>query len=240
MQVAYTLGKSIDDISDSLGVLVNDSAGQQNPSDNRDNRGPSQFDVRQRLVIAHVWEPTWARNISNGLVRRLLDGFGFAGISSFQGGFPATFETGARRGIAPLSLTGGANVHRPNAAGPVNFEPIPSGRNDARSALNADPIQRISQYAAAIGLSQPFIGNFGNIGRNVSRLNGLVNFDWNVYKNISVTERVRVQLRAEFYNTFNNTSFSGAQLTISSPQFGQYSRTEYNQRNMQVGARVIF
>jgi hypothetical protein len=131
-----------------------------------------------------------------------------------------------------------------NASGPVKFEPIPAGRNDARSALNTDPIQRISQYAAAIGLSQPLIGNYGTLGRNAVRINGLVNFDWNVYKTTRITERVSIQVRAEFYNTFNNTTFGFASgnpnWNITSPQFGQYARTEYNQRNMQVGARVIF
>jgi hypothetical protein len=239
-QVAYTVSKSIDDVSDALGVLVNDTAGQQNPSNNRDNRAVSQFDVPQRLVIAHVWEPTWGRNVSNGVLRRLFDGWGFAGISSFQGGFPATFESGSRRGITPLSLSGGANVNRPNVAGPFTFQPIPSGREGAPSTLNTDPISRISTYAQSLGLSQPLLGNYGTIGRNTVRLNGYTNFDWNVYKNTKVTERISVQVRAEFYNTFNNTTFAGVQLIISSPQFGQYSRTEYNQRWMQVGARVIF
>src|SRR5262249_6445547 len=240
LQVAYTASKSIDDVSDALGVLVNDSSGQQNPRNNRDNRAVSQFDIPQRLVISHVLEPGWGKNASSRLLRRVFDGWGFSGISSFQSGFPATFDAGARRGIAPLSLTGGANVVRVNAPGAVNFQPQPSGREGAPGALNADPIQRISAYAESLGLSQPLLGNFGALGRNVVRLNGTTLFNWNVYKNTSITERVRIQVRAEFYNAFNNTSFSGVQLNISSPQFGQYSRTEYNQRNMQVGARVIF
>jgi hypothetical protein len=242
LQVAYTAGKSIDDISDSLNVLVNDNPGQQDPRNNRNNRAVSQFDAPQRLVVTHVLEPTWGRNVSSRVLKHFTDGWGFAGISSFQSGFPATFESGARRGINPLSLTGGAAVSRPNAAGPVNFEPIPAGRNDARSALNTDPIQRISRYAEGLGLSQALIGNFGTMGRNGVRINGLVNFDWNVYKHITVTEKVKIQLRAEFYNLFNNTSFamSAVNLNIGSPQFGQYSSTFYKQRNMQVGGRIIF
>ena len=241
-QIAYTAGKSIDDVSDALGVLVNDGAGQQNPRDNRDNRAVSQFDVAQRLVVTHIWEPTWGRSVSNRVLKHLVDGWGFGGISAFQSGFPATFESGARRGINPLSLTGGAAVSRPNAAGPVNFQPIPAGQDDARSALNTDPIQRLSSYATGLGLSQPLIGNFGGLGRNAVRINGLVNFDWNVYKHIRVTERVRVQVRAEFYNIFNNTSFAmgAVNLNVGSPQFGQYTSTFYNQRYMQVAARLTF
>src|SRR6185436_8603660 len=105
--------------------------------------------------------------------------------------------------------------NRPNASGPVNFQPAPSGRDGAPNTLNTDAIQRISAYAQALGLSQPLIGNFGGIGRNTARLNGYTNFDWNMYKNTRITERVRLQLRAEFYNIFNNTTFSGVQLNIS-------------------------
>jgi hypothetical protein len=227
LQVAYTASKSIDDVSDALGVLVNDSSGQQNPRNNRDNRAVSQFDIPQRLVISHVWEPVWARSVSSRLWRRFLDGWGFSGISSFQSGFPATFEAGVRRGIAPLSLTGGANTTRVNARGALNFQPQPSGRDGAPNTLNADSVQRISAYAENLGLSQPLLGNFGTLGRNVVRLNGTTLFNWNVYKNTSISERVKIQIRAEFYNAFNNTSFSGVQLNIGSPQFGQYSRTEY-------------
>jgi hypothetical protein len=237
---AYTFSKSIDDVSDALNVLVNDSSGQQNPRDNRNNRAVSQFDVPQRLVITHVWEPVWFKRLHGRFLRRIADGWGFAGISSFQSGFPATFESGPRRGISPASLTGGANVLRPNAAGPFSFDPAPTGRAGAPNGLNADPIQPISAYAASLGLSQPLIGGFGNLGRNAVRLNGLRNFDWNIYKRVAITERVKLQIRAEFYNIFNDTQFAGAQLNISQPAFAQYTRTEYSQRNVQVAARIIF
>jgi hypothetical protein len=49
----YTFAKAIDDNSDVLGVLINDSSAQQDPRDNKNNRAVSQFDVSKRLVIAH-------------------------------------------------------------------------------------------------------------------------------------------------------------------------------------------
>jgi hypothetical protein len=240
LRLAYTVSKSIDDVSDALNVLVNDDSGQQNPRDNRDNRAVSQFDVPQRLVITHYWEPPWLRAFRHPVARVLAQGWGFSGISVFQAGFPATFDSGTRRGIFPLSLTGGANVVRVNAGGSVDFQPAPAGRAGAPGGLNNDAVQPISAYAAQLGLSQPLIGNFGALGRNAVRLNGMVNFDWAVYKVTSLTENVRLQLRGEFYNLFNNTSFSGVQLNITNPAFGQYTRTENNQRFVQVGARVIF
>src|SRR6185295_7683127 len=65
MQVGYTFAKSIDNGSDALGVLINDSSLAQNPRDYRSERGASQFDVNQRLVIAHSWTPSWGSHFSN-------------------------------------------------------------------------------------------------------------------------------------------------------------------------------
>src|SRR5262249_49595243 len=128
----------------------------------------------------------------------------------------------------------------PNASGPVDFNPQPAGSAGAPSTLNSDPLQRISAYAASLGLSQPLIGNFGNLGRDVNRLNGLVNLDWNVYKNTRITERVNLQLRLEMYNVFNSHSFQDVNRTLTSPGFGQYTTDGQGSRFLQLGARVVF
>jgi carboxypeptidase family protein len=241
VRAAYTYGKSIDDVSDGLGVLINDSHLQQNPGDNRNNRGVSQFDIGQRLVIMHQWEPVWGKGIANGFLRRVVHGWGFSGITSFRSGFPVTIETGPRRGVAPLTLLGtpATTPVRPNATGAFAFNPVPTGSAGSPNGLNSD-VQRVSAYAASLGLSQPLIGNFGNLGRNSHRLNGERNFDWNVYKNVPISETVKLQLRAEFYNMFNNTSFQDVVRNIGSGGFGQYTTVGQNSRAMQVAARLVF
>jgi outer membrane receptor protein involved in Fe transport len=240
MNANYTFGKSIDDGSDALGVLINDSPNQQNPLDNRNNRGPSQFDLRHRAVFTHQWEPQWFRGSGNWAARNLLGNWGFSGITSFRTGFPVNLEAGARRGLSPLTVIGGGAFVRPNATGPIDFNPRPAGSAGAPAGLNDDPTQRISAYAASLGLSQPLLGNFGNLGRNVLRINGERNFDWNVYKNFNVTENARFQIRGEFYNVFNNTSFQQVQANIAAPDFGQYTAVGQNARFIQLAARFIF
>ena len=241
LQVAYTISKSIDDVSDALGVLINDSSGQQDPRNNRDNRAVSQFDVPQRLVITHVWELPYGRHLQSALLRRLATGWSLAGITSFRSGFPVTFDAGARRGIQALTLSGVTlGPVRVDAAGPVNFQPVPAGSPNSPSALNTDPVQRISAYAASLGLSQPLIGNYGTLGRDVNRLNGEVNFDWNLYKNTPIREGLMLQVRAEFYNLFNNTSFQDVSRVITAANFGQYTTVARDSRNIQLALRVIF
>jgi hypothetical protein len=242
IQAAYTFGKSIDDGSDALGVLINDAALQQNPYDNRDNRAPSQFDVRHRIVVAHVWEPTFFRSSSNPFLRHALGGWGFSGISSYRTGFPVTFEAGARFNLAPISIIGSAAAPvRVNAAGPFEFNPVPQASAGAPSTLTGAAAQGgISSYAASLGLSQPLLGNFGTLGRNTHRLDDSPNFDLNAYKNIFITERVKAQIRAEFYNAFNNVSFQDVNRNISNAAFGQYTTTAQNSRTIQLGARITF
>ena len=237
----WTWAKSIDDGSDVLGVLINDSASQQNPLNNRDNRAASQFDLRHRLVVTQSWEPQWFRSSSNWAMRNLVGNWGFSGISSFRGGFPVTFDAGTRRGLNPLTVIGGGAGIRPNIAGPItNFNPRPAGSAGAPFGLNADPVSRISSYAESLGLSQPLLGNFGTMGRNVLRLNGERNFDWNVFKNFNINERVKFQIRSEIYNVFNNTSFQEISRTLTAPDFGQYNVVGQDARIIQLGARFQF
>ncbi len=224
------------------GVLINDSSIPQNPRNLRGERAASQFDLRQRLVLSHSWEPNWGAGISNPFMKRLASGWSFTGISSFRTGFPVTFDGPTRRGITPLSLTGSGTGQpvRPNATGAFSFNPLPAGAAGTPSGLNTDPIQSISIYAASLGLSEPLLGNFGTLGRNTHRLNGEKSFDWSVYKNISFTERIKLRLGCEFYNIFNLHTFQDVGRNITSPTFGQYSTTAFNSRNMQVGARLTF
>jgi hypothetical protein len=152
-----------------------------------------------------------------------------------------TFLAGSRRGITdPITVLGGGGNVRPNASGPINFNPRPTGSAGAPSGLTTGQPQNISLYAQSLGLSQPLLGNFGNLGRNVNRLNGERNFDWNLYKNIPVRERVFFQIRAEFYNLFNSVSFQDVDRTITSPSFGQYQTVGQNSRFIQLAARFVF
>ena len=237
----YTFGKAIDTGSDVLGVLINDSSNQQNPLDNRNNRGPSQFDLKQRLVISHTWEVPFFKSSSSRFLKLALGGWAFAGITTFRSGFPVTLDAGSRRGLTPLTVLGGGAGIRPNVSGPVNVDWRPSGVPGVMTGTTTpDGVQAISSYAASLGLSQPLLGNFGNLGRNGLRLNGETNFDWNLYKDFYLRERLYFQIRAEMYNMFNNTSFQEVNRVVTNPNFGQYNVVGQNARWMQLGARLVF
>ena len=55
-------------------------------------------------------------------------------------------------------------------------------------------------------LCVPQAGEYGS-GRNSIRGAGFSNTDMSLLKNIEVTERIKMQFRAEFFNAFNHPSF---------------------------------
>jgi hypothetical protein len=231
---AYTWSKSIDDVSDVLNVVATDTPAQQDPRNNRDNRGPSGFDVTHRMVITHNWELPFFATASNPFLKHTLGGWQFSGIQQFQSGFPINLLSGARTGfgtIADPTLLGGGGAQRPNLVGPLNLNFTP---NPGAGANNPNLV-------TGSGLAQPFIGNLGTLGRNVVRMNGLTMFDWTLAKNFQVTEGTKLNFQAQFYNMFNNTQFSRPGVTLSAPAtFGYYQDTDTNARSVTLALRFIW
>ena len=246
LNVAYTWSKSIDDASDALGVLVNDTSAQQNPLDNRNNRGPSQFDLRHTLAISHDYTLPFFRNSSHALLKQVLGGWSFAGVSTYHSGAPVNIFAGPTLGNLPdpIAPLGGAAVDRPNVSGTLsNFRPEAAGSpgNPASFGLTSVNGVKISAYAASLGLSQPLLGNFGTLGRNVLRINGQANFNWDFYKNFPIKEKANIQFRAEFYNMFNSVAFQQLQsANITSQNFGIYNTLSQNPRLVQLALRFVF
>ena len=61
---------------------------------------------------------------------------------------------------------------------------------------------------------------YGNAGRNILRGPGRTNLDFSVFKQFAITERYRVQFRAEFFNLFNHPQFDLPNTSIGSPERG--------------------
>ena len=221
---AYTWSKSIDDISDVLGVLANDSSAQQNPFNNRNNRAVSQFDVPHRGVITHDFTAPAFKG-RNGLVRAVLGGWEFAGIFQAQSGLPVNITSGAKGGVSDPLLIGGGGVVRPDLVGPLNIH------FDANPGLGTKNPNKIP----GSGLAQPLVGHFGTLGRNVLRANPLIEADWTLGKKFHFTERMALEIQAQMFNVFNNTTFSfGGAITNSlaaASTFGYYSSTDTASRN---------
>jgi len=241
---AYTYGHAIDNVSDALGVLVNDSPNFQDPKNLPNNRGNSQFDIRHRFALNHTFEPPWTGRFT-GVAGKFLDGWGFSGIFAVQSGFPVTIFAGTRRSITDILLEGASNV-RANFSG-GSFTPVPQGSPAAAAIPSLCARGVVTSLNGAIctntsnfPFTQPLLGNRGNMGRNSIRLNRFQDFDWAFYKNTKITERHTLQFRFEMFNVFNHPIFSRFVNTLSSPNFGLYQGTDIDSRRMQFALKYLF
>lgn len=95
------------------------------------------------------------------------------------------------------------------------------------------------------GLGQTFAAGrrFGDVGRNILTGPGLVNFDFALLKTTKVTEKVSVQLRAEFFNLFNHPNRATPSMILENSGgrgFFDIGETDASPRRFRLGLKVIF
>jgi hypothetical protein len=89
------------------------------------------------------------------------------------------------------------------------------------------------------------LGTFGNAGRSVLFADGTKNIDLNFAKVTRITERTKLEFRAEFYNLLNHPQFGIPDLDFSSgnnPNFGKiFSTARFsNAREIQFGLKLYY
>lgn len=72
------------------------------------------------------------------------------------------------------------------------------------------------------------------------RCPGVNNFDISVFKNTQITEKVRLQFRAEAFNAFNRVQFGVPNTSINSAALGVVSSQQNIPRNIQLALRLLF
>jgi len=250
LQGSYSYGHSIDDISDALAVLVNDASNFQDPTNPKANRASSEFDLRQRFVFDYFYQIPFT-NRFQGVSRMFLHGWGVSGIFSFQTGFPTSIFAGAVQGINDVALQGNvANAVRANGD-PRSIHPAPQGsaaaaaipkpcaRGVGNQPAPAPPLTPCTN-TSGFSLTQPFLGNIGNSSRNLLRLADFTDYDMALLKDTKITERFNLQFRVEGYNLFNHPNFSGFINTLTASNFGTYTTTASNSRQLQYSLKFTF
>ena len=232
-QLSYTLAKSIDDQSSSLGrnEFGNGQARTVDPYNKKLNRGLSDFDVRHNLSLNFVYDLPFGTN-TGGLKEALLSGWQISGILTAQTGIPVspifTFDQD-RDGTTD-------NEQRPNLASGVTRIPTHLGKTQL-----FDPTVFVL----------PPVGFRGSLGRNVITGPGLFTLDPAVVKNFYLSnDRTRsLQFRTEIFNALNHPNFAipdVSNLTIfndantRNPTAGQITRTSTPSRQIQFALRLVF
>jgi len=79
----------------------------------------------------------------------------------------------------------------------------------------------------------------GNAARGSVIGPGFWRQDLSLFKNLSITERVKTQLRMEAFNVFNHTNLNTVDMRFGQPTFGQVTSAR-DPRILQLAVKVLF
>lgn len=119
---------------------------------------------------------------------------------------------GDRRVDVSLNVTGGESSVTVSIQEQVETTSTTLGGSIQAKAVEDLPIngRDFTKFLTldAMGACIPGTYHFGSLGRNSLTGPGYKNLDFSVFKNTNITEKVKLQLRADIFNIFNHPNFS--------------------------------
>jgi len=191
--LAYTLSHSLDDSSD---------RGDSNFLDSynlRTSYASSNFDQRQLVNISAVYDLPF---FEKGLLHKILGGWQTSGLMTFQTGTPFSVVSGSY----------GPGVG--NGVGTQSYVDVIGNAFSSPAQTNAEGIIGPTLYNPAAFAQERGL-TYGDAGRNILRNPSRTNFDMGLFKHFAITEHQSFEFRAEGYNVFNHTQFSGVNNTAN-------------------------
>ena len=199
-QANFVWSHSIDNASDLEDFIPN--ASQPNDSFNPElERGNSNFDVRRRFS----WNLVYALPKHGGSFGKVKNGWGVDSAATLQDGQPFNMNYNFEGDYSG----GGEGFDRPDVVGPIQYGSAPY------NFLNLTSFQVPCTFGnttanSSSGDSNCLAGSrhFGNMGRNSLRASSFKEWNFSIFKDTSITERVTLTLRAEFFNLLNHPNFA--------------------------------
>lgn len=194
-------------------------------------KGLSGLDRTHVFALTGVYELPVGRGkpffSENRFVSAVFGGFQVNGILSASSGLPRTIT----QNVTNLVL--------------VNQRPdVVDSSNLSARAPDPMPVNAAYRYLLAPGSPNfPFVPSsnvgIGNLGRNTTRSPGAWNLNLGAFRVFRVTERFRLEMRAEAYNALNHVNWGTPNTNISDANFGLITST-WAARQVQIGARLSF
>ncbi len=227
----YTYSKSLDQISN--GDSPNANGNQTDPANNATEYGPSDYDVRNRVVVSGLWDLPKAKS-ENALVKILANGWQVNGLYTWHDGFPFTPVTYQLHGIPTLATAGTIGPVRPLGY----YGGLSTSCNNAlyRNGIAPGNITSGGAYPAVskyFNIVPPPMGAGTNpgIGRNSFRGPCYVDMDMSFAKEFTaeaMSHNLLFRFQANFFNIFNQetlTPFTNGNANpaalVESATFGQ-------------------
>ncbi len=193
LTLAYTYSHAIDDESDRYDGNFVDSYNL------KANRASSNLDQRHILNFSYIYTlPKLAQH--DRFIRASLGGWEWSGITEIQSGHPFSITDGYLYDNAGVANGEGTGAWVDRAPG-ISAKKVtgPRLQPDVQGPLLFNP----AAYNDPTGLT------FGDLGRNSLAMPKTSNFDMGVFKHFPVGDRITTEFRAEAFNVFNHTQFTG-------------------------------
>jgi len=215
----YTLAKNLTNAPDFRSPMDEASIPQNNLDLNAE-KGPG-CDVRHRFALSSVYDiPAYRRAAWTQLMSQ---NWHLSTIYQIQTGMPFTISVFGDTANSGTVL--GENPVRANATGQPVFGP---------GTRTADRWFNPAAFAA------PPAFTYGNVGRNSVYGPGMQTLDLAIERAFSLTEKAKLQFRAEGFNALNKTNLGTPNRFVNTPQFGTITMAMTPGREVQVSARVSF
>jgi hypothetical protein len=192
--------------------------------------GPANWDVPHRFVATYLYDVPFLKESSQPILKYVVAGWQVSGITTLQSGTPVNITFGTDR--ANIGRTG---LQRPDLVGA-----IPSLNCQDNTAGTTQVAQRelINCYDAT-AFAMPAQFTFGNAPRNLLRGPKFISSDLSLMKNIPVGGDVRVQVRVEIFNVFNNVNYGNPGASFGAASFGRITSAG-SMRQVQLGGKILF
>jgi hypothetical protein len=237
VRVNYTYARNLDDGSAwNTSVSANTPAFVEYPNRPSLDWGPAATDIRNLAAINATYDlplgngHRFLAGLSPG-ANKAISGWTLSAIATFESGFPFSPQLGYN----PTGSGDSRNPVRPNIN--PNFT--------GSLYTHGTTAQRVAQYFNPNAFSTPVTGAVGNASRDSLTGPGYNDLDLSLTKNTQITERVRTQFRAEFFNILNHTNLGTPSETVYtaantlSPTAGVIT-TAATTRQIQLGLKFLF
>jgi hypothetical protein len=216
----YRWAKSIDIVSsDAVGAPTNPTY----PLDVRQERGPSDYDVRHNFVASGVWDLPFLRNEKTAAAA-LLGGWQVSTIVTYHTGFPWTPVIGNCPSTnRPITCPARPTGYFGGAGNDTSNEAFITGSNFAGGGPRYFTTVGATGFGSVAGL-------LPGVGRNSFRGPRYRNVDLTLSKRFGLagwlSEAANLEVRANFFNVFNilnlqSFGFNSSSTTITDPNFGR-------------------
>jgi hypothetical protein len=200
-QVNFVWSHAIDDASDSEDFIPN-QAQPTNSFNPNGERGNSSFDIRRRFT----WNFAYELPKMGGSLAKLKDGWGFDGVVNLQDGqwFHLNYNFEGDYSGA------GEGFDRPDVVGPIHYGSLPNNFLDMTAfaaPCTFDPTLPDKEFGSEANCVAG-TRHFGNLGRNSLLGPNFKELNFSLFKNTALTERVNLEIRAEFFNLLNHPNFA--------------------------------